>query len=284
MLAKVMTDLEEVNNSEVTLSKKDLRGMWFRWVCFINGMVNYERMMGVGFCHAMIPAIKKLYKKKEDRVEAYQRHLTFFNTNATTGSIILGLVAAMEERKANGDDIDNESINAVKVSLMGPLAGLGDSIFQATIFPILLSIGIGLGLEGSTVGPIIFTVLALAISYPLDYWWYMKSYKEGKPLLSKLMQAGLLKNVTEGASMIGLLAAGTLTAKYINFKIKYEIPLSIGEPINIQTQVLDKILPNFLPLILVIACWVALRRKVSVGKLITGIFIVGIIVGALGII
>lgn len=284
MLAKEKLNSQEINNSELTLNKKDLVGMWARWVCFINGMVNYERMQGVGFCHAMIPAIKKLYKKKEDRVEAYQRHLTFFNTNSTTGSIILGLVAAMEERKANGDDIDNESINAVKISLMGPLAGLGDSIFQATIFPILLSIGIGLGLEGSTLGPIIFTVLALAVSYPLDYWWYMKSYREGKPLLAKLMQTGLLNKVTEGASMIGLLAAGTLTARYISFKVKYEIPLAVGNPINIQTQVLDKILPNFLPLLLVMGCWMALRRKVSVGKLISGIFAVGIIVGALGII
>lgn len=283
-MAKEKTNSKVTNNSEVTLSKKDLMGMWARWVCFLNGMVNYERMQGVGFCHAMIPAIKKLYTKKEDRVEAYQRHLTFFNTNGTIGSIILGLVAAMEERRANGDDIDNETINAVKVSLMGPLAGLGDSIFQATIFPILLSIGIGLGLEGSILGPIIFTVLALGISYPLDYWWYMKSYKEGKPLLAKLMQTGLLNKVTEGASMVGLLAAGTLTAKYINFQIKYEIPLSIGDPINIQTEVLDKILPNFLPLLLVMGCWMALRRKVSIGKLISGIFVVGIVIGALGII
>ncbi|WP_236911738.1 PTS system mannose/fructose/sorbose family transporter subunit IID [Clostridium sp. Cult1] len=271
-------------NVQVTLNDRDLFGMWARWVSFINGSVNYERMMGVGFCHAMLPAIKKLYTKKEDRIEAYKRHLTFFNTNATTGSIILGLTAAMEEQKANGAEIEGETINAVKVSLMGPLAGLGDSIFQATIFPILLSIGIGLGLQGNIAGPILFTLLVLGISYPLDYWWFKKSYKEGRPLLSKLMASGLLNKVTEGASMVGLLAAGTLTARYINFQIKYEIPLSVGEPISIQADILDKIAPNILPLLLVIGCWTALRRKVSVSKLILGIFIIGIIVGALGII
>ncbi|HSH36966.1 PTS system mannose/fructose/sorbose family transporter subunit IID [Schnuerera sp.] len=271
-------------NVQVTLNDKELLGMWARWVCFLNGFVNYERMQGVGFCHAISPAIKKLYGKKEDRVSAYQRHLTFFNTNGTTGSIILGITAAMEEQKANGAEVDGETINAVKVSLMGPLAGLGDSIFQATIFPILLSIGIGLGLQGNIVGPLLYTVLVLAISYPLDYWWFKKSYKEGRPLLTKLMATGLLNKVTEGASMVGLLAAGTLTARYINFQIKYEIPLAVGEPISIQADILDKIAPNILPLLLVIGCWTALRRKVSVGKLILGIFIVGILVGAFGII
>lgn len=276
-----MTKAKE--NVQVTLNDKDLFGMWARWVCFLNGMVNYERMQGVGFCHAMTPAIKKLYPEKEDRVDAYKRHLTFFNTNATTGTIILGLTAAMEEQKANGAEIDNETINAVKVSLMGPLAGLGDSIFQATLFPILLSIGIGLGLEGNALGPILFTILAIGISYPLDYWWFRKSYTEGRPLLEKLMRTGLLDKVTQGASMVGLLAAGTLTARYINFQIKYEIPLSIGEPLSIQTDILDKIAPNLLPLLLVLGCWKALRKQVSVGKLILWVFVAGILLGVLGI-
>ncbi|SKC69892.1 PTS system mannose/fructose/sorbose family transporter subunit IID [Maledivibacter halophilus] len=271
-------------NVQVTLNDGELFGIWARWVCFLNGMVNYERMQGVGFCHAISPAIKKFYSKKEDRISAFKRHLTFFNTNATTGTIILGITTAMEEQKANGAEIENETINAVKVSLMGPLAGLGDSIFQATIFPILLSIGIGLGLQGNVIGPLLFTLLVLGISYPLDYWWFKKSYKEGRPLLSKLMETGLLNNVTEGASLVGLLAAGTLTARYISFSVKYKIPLSVGEPISIQTDILDKIAPNFLPLLLVIGCWIGLRRKLSVGKLILGIFIVGILLGALGVI
>ncbi len=77
------------------------------------------------------------------------------------------------------------------------------------------------------------------------------------------MRTGLLDKVTQGASMVGLLAAGgTLTARYINFQIKYEIPLSIGgEPLSIQTDILDKIAPNLLPLLLVLGCWKALRNK-----------------------
>lgn len=274
----------DVMQPKVELTNRDLFATWFRWTSFASGLVNYERMQGVGFAHAMIPIINKLYDNKEDRIEAYKRHLVFYNTNVTTGTIILGLTAAMEEEKANGSDISGETINAVKVSLMGPLAGLGDSIFQATVIPILLSIGIAMGLQGNVMGPIIFTVLILAIIYPLDIWWFKKSYREGKPLLNKLMKSGLLNKVTQGASMVGLLAAGTLTARYINFSILTEINLAYGDPINIQTDVLDKIAPNLLPLLLVLGCWQALRKKVSTGKLIGIIFVVGVVLGYFGVI
>lgn len=272
------------NDNKVTLTNKELNGAWLRWLSFASGFVNYERMQGVGFAHAMSPIIKKLYPNKEDRVEAYQRHLTFFNSNVTTGSIIVGLVAAMEEQKANGADVDPETINAIKVSLMGPLAGLGDSIFQAAIIPILLSIGIALGLEGNLIGPVLFTILIIGIIYPMDYWWFRKSYSVGRPLITKLMESGLIKKVTQGATMVGLLAAGTLTARYISFKVIYEIPLSIGDPINVQTAILDKLAPNFLPMLLVLGIWAALRKNVSTLKITAVIFVVGIILGYIGFI
>lgn len=269
---------------EVRLTNKELNGAWLRWLSFASGFSNYERMQGVGFAQAMSPIIQKLYDTEEERIAAYQRHLTFFNTNVTTGSIIVGLVAAMEEQKANGADIDGETINAIKVSLMGPLAGLGDSIFQASVIPILLSIGIAMGLQGNIMGPIIFTVLVIAIIYPLDYWWFRKSYSVGKPLITNLMKSGVIKKVTQGATAVGLLAAGTLTARYISFKVLYEIPLKVGEPINIQADILDKIAPNFLPMLLVLGVWYALRKKVSTTKITIAIFAVGLVLGYFGII
>lgn len=283
MSENINVNQEKLIVPQVQLTDKDLLGSWLRWLSFASGFVNYERMQGVGFAHAMSPVIVELYPNKEDRIKALQRHLVFYNTNVTTGSIILGLVIAMEEEKANGADITGESINAVKVSLMGPLAGLGDSIFQATVIPIALSIGIALGLQGNVMGPIIFTILVLGIIYPLDFWWFKKSYKEGKPLLNRLMQSGLLKKVTQGASMVGLLAAGTLTARYINFKILTEIPLSVGDPINIQADILDKIAPNLLPILLVLGIWAALRKQVSTGKIMAAIFVLGLLAGVLGI-
>ena len=104
------------------LTKKELNQVF--WRSF--GMEwdwNYERQMNMAYCYCMLPVIKKLYSNKEDQIAAMQRHLEFFNTTPQLSTLILGISAAMEESNANDPDFDTESINSVKVSLMGPLAG-----------------------------------------------------------------------------------------------------------------------------------------------------------------
>jgi PTS system mannose-specific IID component len=268
---------------EKRLTKGDLIRVWAVWTCFLHGMYNYERMQGVGFAHAMVPVIKRLYKTKEEISAALKRHLVFFNTNTTTGTIAAGIAAAMEEQRANGAPLDDESINAVKTSLMGPLAGLGDSIFQGMLFPILLALGIGLGREGSVMGPILYTVLVLGISYPLHYWWFMAAFQQGRPLLRNLTEGGLLQRATEGASMVGLLAAGTLTARYVRFVTPVKIQLAGAPPVSIQADVFDKIMPNLLPLLLVLGCWALMRRGVRTPRIVGIVFIGGIVLGYLKI-
>lgn len=51
---------------EKKLTKSDLNKMFFRsW--FLLGSFNFERMQSIGFCVTLIPAIKRLYSKKEDQ-------------------------------------------------------------------------------------------------------------------------------------------------------------------------------------------------------------------------
>ena len=98
-----------VETNEVHLDKKDLKRLFWR----SNGVqsaFNFERMQGLGFCWGMLPVIDKLYKNKEDRVAAYKRHSGYFNTHPWMGGIIYGIVAAMEERKANGEEVDEERV------------------------------------------------------------------------------------------------------------------------------------------------------------------------------
>ena len=42
----------------------------------------------------MTPIIEKLYKTKEDRVEALQRHMEFFNITVYFSTLVLGIVTA----------------------------------------------------------------------------------------------------------------------------------------------------------------------------------------------
>ena len=88
-----------------------------------------------GFFSGMRNIIDKLYDDDpEQKAEACQRHMEFYNSEfALVGPVILGAAIAMEEEKANGADIDGQAISAIKTSLMGPLAGIGDTLRQGTL-------------------------------------------------------------------------------------------------------------------------------------------------------
>ena len=121
---------------KITLSKADRMAVCFRST-FLQGSWNYERMQNGGFAFAMMPAIKKLYTDKTERIAALKRHMEFFNTHPYIASPIIGVTLALEQERANGAAVDDAAIQGVKVGMMGPLAGIGDPVFWFTVRPIL---------------------------------------------------------------------------------------------------------------------------------------------------
>ncbi len=114
------------------IGKKELRSIFLRSLS-LEYSWNYERQQNMGYCFAMLPAIKKIYQKKEDQIAAAKRHMEFFNTTPYISTAVFGISTAMEESNARNEDFDTSSINNVKVALMGPLAGIGDSMFWGTL-------------------------------------------------------------------------------------------------------------------------------------------------------
>lgn len=148
-----------MSNNERKLTDGDIRSMFIR-SNFLQGSWNFERMQALGFCFATVPIIKRLYpENNEDRKQAIRRHLEFFNTQPFVAAPIHGVVAAMEEERANGAPIDDGAINSVKIGMMGPFAGVGDPIFWGTARPIISALGASLAINGSILGPILFFVL-----------------------------------------------------------------------------------------------------------------------------
>ena len=171
------------------LTKKELNQVF--WRSF--GMEwdwNYERQMNMAYCYSMLPVIKKLYSNKEDQIAAMQRHLEFFNTTPQLSTLILGISAAMEESNANDPDFDTESINSVKVSLMGPLAGIGDSFIWGTLRIIATGVGLSLANQGNILGPILFLLIFNIPAQGLRYYLMNAGYKLGSGFLAKIQQNG----------------------------------------------------------------------------------------------
>lgn len=66
--------------SKITL--RDVWNVFWRWQLSCEMSNSYERMQSVAYCFAMVPVLKKLYPDREEFIEALQRHLVFFNTEA----------------------------------------------------------------------------------------------------------------------------------------------------------------------------------------------------------
>ena len=119
---------EKGKGAAVTLNKQDLRRSWFKWMASSEQSNSYERLQALLFCGSISNCLEKLYPNKEDLSAALQRHLQFYNSEADFGCLIPGIVLSMEEERANGADIPDEAITGLKTGLMGPLAGIGDTI------------------------------------------------------------------------------------------------------------------------------------------------------------
>ncbi len=264
------------------LTQSDLFWSYFNWMCFLHGLYNWQRLQGVGFAHAMVPVIKRLYTTKEDISAAMKRHLVFFNTATTIGAVIPGLIAALEEERANGADITDETINGLKSGLMGPFAGLGDTLQQGLFIPITLTICIGFAMQGNALGPILFMILGAAWTWGVTYVMFMLGYRGGRSAIERVLEGGTMDKLTTAASITGLMVAGVMVPRFI----------TVGTPIAwtqdqttvaLGKDVLDKILPSLLPLITAVAVWQAMVRRVSVNKIVLWIFVIGIVGGWLKI-
>lgn len=260
--------------SDKKLTKGDLFWVFLR-SNFIQGSWNYERMQALGYCFSIVPVINRLYDNKEDKIGALKRHLEFFNTHPFVIGPILGVNLAMEEQMANGAEIEDSTIHAVKVGLMGPLAGVGDPIFWGTLRPVTAALGAGLAMKGSILGPVLFFVLFNVVRLVIRWYGLLYAYKAGLGIMQDI-GGGALKKLTEGASILGLFVMGALVAKWTSINVSLAVSRN-GETVTTVQDVSNQLMPNVLPLGLTFLCVYFLRKRVSPLTLLAGLFAVGII-------
>lgn len=271
---------------EKKLNKRDLVNIFIR-SNFLLGSFNFERMQAIGFCVSLLPALRKVYKDdKPAMAAAMKRHLEFFNTQPFLATPIMGITAAMEEKKANGADISDQTISGVKVGLMGPLAGVGDPIFWGTLRPVLAALGAGIALTGSIMGPLIFFLVFNAIRLATNWYGVMYGYEKGTELVDE-MGGNKMRFLTEGSSVLGLLVMGALVAKWTTVNMPLVLSSytnSAGEQVTTTVQIiLDSLMPGIVPLLMTFACMWLLRKNVNPLIIILGLFALGIVGYAIGL-
>lgn len=246
------------------------------------GSFNSVKMQGQGFAYTMIPAINECYKDDEkERVEALKRSNEFFNCHASLAGFIYGLVYAMERDKAKKNAVDGATITNVKTALMGPLAGIGDSLFFNTIRVIAASIAVSLCATGSLAGVLLFILLYGGVSLVVKYVLIHIGYSLGSSFIEKVFNSGLLEIVTKAASTLGLVMVGSMVASMVSIKLGAVWNFG-GTEVVIQ-DVLDSIMPGILSLAVTFGVVKLLKKGYNAAILVVGLLVICVLLAAIGV-
>ena len=270
-----------MNKMSLSTDEKKLTRTLFLRSFMLEASFNFEKMQALGFAWAMFPVIKKFYPTKEEQVEALKRHTAFFNITPYIVTFLLGLSASMEKEYAENKSIDPSMINAVKVSLMGPLSGIGDSFFWGTFRVIAAGVGISLSQQGNILGPILFLLIFNVPHLLIRYYCSVLGYSLSSKFIQSSYENGLISHMTKLATVIGLTTVGAMISTMVVFQVGFTT--KIGSMKFVLQDIFDQIVPNILPLSLTFFVFWLIRKGVKVNYIIIGVFAFGLLGTLVGI-
>lgn len=261
------------------LDKHDLWKLFWSSQWFTVGC-NNEKFESIGFTLSLMPIIEKLYPDKDKRIEAYMRHQEIFLTEAQCAKTVIGITAAMEERLANEGDIPAESIGAIKAAMMGPLAGIGDTLYHGTLRPIFAGIAVSLVTASgytSPLGSILFFVIMGGIGQLINWFGIFKGYEKGVELVANIEEAGLIDKIREYASILGCIIMGGFSAVFVTINLGVEF--NAGESVISLQETVDSMVPYLLPMTYTLFLYYLITKK-KANPIV--LMVITMVIGAIG--
>lgn len=273
--------MDEPSSQAKKLTKQDLNRIFWNLQTMAFSY-NYEKLQTIGFAHCMIPVLDRLYESadKATRITAMKRHLEFYNSQINTGALILGVTAAMEEKTSEDE---KDAVVSVKAGLMGPFAGLGDSLLKFTWLPICGSIGAAFALQGNLIGPILMFILFNIVNVGSKYFFIHYGYNKGVDLIEQSKNANIIQRISNITNVVGVMVLGSLIATTV--KISTPLVIAVGEQSIKVQEMFDKVIPNLLTLLFALGIFFLVRKfkgKHTVA-LIIGMMCAGVIFSMFGI-
>lgn len=279
---------ESVDLKPETITKKDITIAWLRFYYANEIPHSFDRYIAGALLWGLMPILKKLYKDKNDLIDAYQRHLLFFNTQLTWGGgSITGITASLELVRANETyekkpiSIDDDLLYNTKAGLMGALAGIGDSIDSGTVQYIFIAIALPWAQQGLAIGALFPFIAFVLYQLSVGYYFAHLGFRLGRNAASEMVGTKM-KMIIEALSILGLFMMGILAASYIKVSSSLKFSLS-GKEFVIQ-ETLDKILPGLLPLLVVMGLYFYFAKKgLKVTRSLIGLTVILGVLAAIGI-
>lgn len=263
--------------SQKTLTKSFHHWYYGNLTCFTQ-----EHMQTFGYLASMLPIIEELYDKKEDQARSMKTYTAFFNTEPQLGALVVGITAGLEEARANGsEEVTDETINGLRAGLMGPVAGIGDSLIVGTLIPVILGIAIGLSTGGSPIGAIFYTVVWNLLAYFGMKFAYFKGYELGDRAVEFLVGVQG-QAIRKAVGVVGGMVVGAVAATWVSVKTSFTLG-DAEDPYLVLQDKLDSVYPGLLTACFILFCWWLMAKKnlspIKVMILLVVIAFVGVLLG-----
>ena len=268
---------------EKKLSKKALTKSFHNWYYGHLTCFSQEHMQTFGYLCAMLPLVEELYDNEDDKAKAMNTYTAFFNTEPQLGTVVVGITAGLEEARANGaEDVDEEAINGLRAGLMGPIAGIGDSLVVGTVIPILLGIAMGMSTGGSPLGAIFYIIVWNLFAYFGMRFMYFKGYQLGGKAVDFLIGAQG-EALRDSISMLGGIVIGAVSATWVSVTTSLQLLNEEGEPYLVLQDKLNDVFPGLLTAVFIIICLFLMAKKkmspIKVMLLLVVVAFLGVLVG-----
>ena len=228
----------------------------------------------------LYPGLRKIYDDDDQLRDALKENVEFFNTNPSMVPFIGNLHLALLDGGANAKEV-----KSIKMALMGPMAGIGDSLSQFCLAPLFATIGASLAQDGLILGPAIFflgmNITLLIIKLLMGNW----GHKLGASIIEKL--SSYMEQISTIAGMIGVTVISGLAVNFVKISTKLQYVAQVSETeekiISLQ-EMLDAMLPNMLAVLYTgLMFYLIKKKKWSTYKLVIFTIIVGILLSVIGI-
>ena len=261
------------------LSKSDVKKAMIRSMCYQWQSFNYETMQSPGFTRFIVPSLQKIYAGNDELIaQKTEQYLsTFYNTENTMGQIIHGATLALEESETEG--ITDTAV-ALRTGLMGPFAGLGDSIFKVSSKVIFGSLAGYMALENSIVGLLLCVALCIVCNGFVRYWFFMNGYKQGVSFITT--KQDMIKGLTAAVTIMGLVVVGCMIPSTVKITVPYVF--AYGDATQSIQDILDAIFPYLLP---ALVAWLIYKglgsKKMTTVRMVWLIIVICIVLTWIGI-
>ena len=265
------------------ITKKTLAKSFHHWYYGHLTCFSQEHMQTFGYLTSMLPIVEELYKDKAEQKEAMQTYTAFFNTEPQLGALVVGITAGLEEARANGDAVDGETINGMRAGLMGPIAGIGDSLVVGTLIPVLLGIALGLSKGGNPIGALFYILVWNVLIYGGMRFAYFKGYELGDKAVEFLV-GPKGQALRKAISVIGGMVIGAVAATWVSVTTSLELKNADGEAFLKLQEKIDGVYPGLLTAGFLTLCWwLMAKKKVSPNLVMLLLVVIALIGVALGI-